>query len=169
MVYLPTQVVRIWLWSSAAWPSTFLRFFSFSTLYSSSQWRTDKIGTRGWGGGEGIIEGIKETPAIRNPILLNRTVWVGRGGDEVGGDGEFSPSSLLNLATAWIRAIVSPKLSQSSIRFCTVPGSSHVKSKWPSKVTTSVFRGARTRIPSVNHRVTLNSLRRPLNRLLLLP
>ena len=68
-------------------------------MYSTSLWRTDKIGTRG-GGRKGIIEGIKETPAIRNPILLNRTIWVGRRGDEVGGDGEFSPSSLLNLATA---------------------------------------------------------------------
>ena len=31
------------------------------------------MGTRG-GGEERIIEGIKETPAIRNPILLNTTV-----------------------------------------------------------------------------------------------
>ena len=32
--------VRIWFWSSAAWPPTFL-YLSFSTLYFSSLWRTD--------------------------------------------------------------------------------------------------------------------------------
>ena len=34
--------VRIWFWSSASWPSTFL-VLSFSTLYSSSLWRTNAI------------------------------------------------------------------------------------------------------------------------------
>ena len=34
--------VRICFWSSAAWPPTFL-YLRFSTLYSSSLWRTDTI------------------------------------------------------------------------------------------------------------------------------
>ena len=34
--------VQIWFWSSAAWPPTFL-YWSFSTLYASSLWRTDTI------------------------------------------------------------------------------------------------------------------------------
>ena len=41
MVYLPTGSLG-WFWSSAAWPPTFL-FVSFSTLYSSSLWRTATI------------------------------------------------------------------------------------------------------------------------------
>ena len=46
-------------------------------------------------------------------------------GDEVGLDGEFLPAFLRNLAKQGDR---SPELSQSSIRFCTVPDSSRVKS-----------------------------------------
>ena len=34
--------VRIWIWSSASWPKNF-SYLSFSTLYSSSLWRTDTI------------------------------------------------------------------------------------------------------------------------------
>ena len=41
MVYLPMEV-RIWFWSLAAWPPTFL-FLSFSALYSSFLWRTKCI------------------------------------------------------------------------------------------------------------------------------
>ena len=151
-------VVRIWLWSSAAWPSTFL-FFSFSTLYSGSLWVTDKIGTRG-GGGEGIIEGIKETPAIRKPILLNRTVWVGRGGWG-GWGGEFSPSSLLNLATANTSNCV-PQCPRD--QFVSVPSEApHTWSQNDQIRSLHVFSG------TLFNSVTLNSLRRPLDRLLLLP
>ena len=50
----------------------------------------------------------------------------------------------------------SPKLSQSSIHFFTVPGSSQVTSKCPNKVTTRVFRECVLEFPLFNS-VTLDS------------
>ena len=40
--YIHQLEVRIWFWSSAAWPPSFL-YLSFITSYSSSLWRTDTI------------------------------------------------------------------------------------------------------------------------------
>ena len=59
----------------------------------------------------------------------------GRGGRVGGSDFSQFPAGKLAIAN---KNDCVPKLSQSSIRFCTVPGS-RGKSKWPNQVTTGVF------------------------------